>query len=108
MLVLWCVVKGEVFDWRHAELYPGDHADKILLGKSGMWYWPLAAGSFPIFFILRMVVFFGLWYMFFVWIRKEMLAEDINGGTAHWYTARKLSAIFLVIFAVSSSVAAWD
>lgn len=108
MLVLWFIVKGEVFHWSHADLYVGEHADKILLGKSGMWYWPLAAGSFPIFFILRMVIFFGLWYMFFIWIRREMLAEDINGGVEHWYTARKLSAIFLVIFAVSSSVAAWD
>ncbi|MDZ7646310.1 MAG: hypothetical protein U5K54_03495 [Cytophagales bacterium] len=37
-----------------------------------------------------------------------MLAEDIEGGTQHWYSARKLSAIFLIIFGVSSSVAAWD
>lgn len=110
MLVLWFVVKGDVFHWTHAELYDpsSHHFDKILTGKSGMWYWPMAAGSFPIFFILRMVIFFGLWYLFFIWIKKEMLDEDINGGTAHWYTARKLSAIFLVIFAVSSSVAAWD
>jgi hypothetical protein len=37
-----------------------------------------------------------------------MLAEDINGGTEHWLTARKWSAIFLIIFAVSSSISAWD
>ena len=37
-----------------------------------------------------------------------MLAEDLDGSTEHWYSARKLSAIFLVIFAVSSSVSAWD
>lgn len=37
-----------------------------------------------------------------------MLDEDINGGTAHWTKARSLSAVFLVIFAVSSSVGAWD
>lgn len=37
-----------------------------------------------------------------------MLAEDINGDVRHWYKTRKLSAIFLVIFAVTSSVAAWD
>jgi len=68
----------------------------------------MAAGSFPIFFITRMIVFFGLWYLFFTWIKKEMLAQDLDGSLEHWYTARKLSAIFLVIFAVSSSVAAWD
>src|SRR5438046_8323061 len=55
-----------------------------------------------------MVIFFGLWYMFFMQIKKEMLAEDIDGSVDHWFKARKLSAIFLVIFAVSSSVSAWD
>jgi hypothetical protein len=108
-LVLWFVVKQDVFHWTHSNLYvEGDHYDEVLKGKSGFFYWPLAAGSFPLFFILRMVVFFALWYLFFTWIKKEMLAEDLDGSTEHWYTARKYSAIFLVIFAVSSSVAAWD
>src|SRR6478736_7758558 len=60
------------------------------------------------YFIARMVIFFGLWYMFFIWIKKEMLAEDVDGSVQHWYSARKLSAIFLIIFAVSSSMSAWD
>ena len=55
-----------------------------------------------------MVVFFGLWYLFFSWIKKEMTAEDLDGNVQHWKNSRKYSAIFLVIFAVSSSVAAWD
>jgi hypothetical protein len=108
MLVSWFIVKSDVFHWTHADLYSGDHADQILIGKSGLWFWPLEAGSFPIFYILRMIVFFGLWYMFFVWIKREMLSEDIDGGVNHWKKARKYSAIFLVIFAVSSSIAAWD
>jgi len=109
-LVLWFVVKGDIFHWTHSDLFKegGADYDKVIAGKAGFFYWPLAAGSFPLFFILRMIVFFGLWYLFFVWIKKEMLAEDIDGSTEHWYTARKLSAIFLVIFAVSSSVSAWD
>jgi hypothetical protein len=102
------LVKGNVFHWTHADLYEAPHIDEILLGKSALWFWPLEAGSFPVFYLVRMIVFFGLWYMFFIWIRREMLAEDIEGGTKHWFKARKYSAIFLVIFAVSSSVAAWD
>ncbi|MBI3482263.1 MAG: quinol:cytochrome C oxidoreductase [Bacteroidetes bacterium] len=109
MLVLWFVVKGDLFHWTHSDLYAkGDHFDKVLNGKSGFFYWPLAAGSFPIFFIGRMIIFFGLWYLFYTWIKKEMLAEDLDGSIEHWYSARKLSAIFLIIFAVSSSVSAWD
>jgi len=109
MLVLWFVVKADVFHWTHHDLYvEGAGFDAIINGKSGYFFWPLAAGGFPLFFVLRMIVFFGLWYLFFVWIKKEMLAEDINGGTAHWTKARSLSAVFLIIFAVSSSIAAWD
>ena len=109
MLVLWFVVKADVFHWTHHDLYvEGAGFDEIINGKSAYFFWPLEAGGFPLFFILRMVVFFGLWYLFFIWIKKEMLAEDVNGGTAHWTKARSLSAIFLVIFAVSSSIAAWD
>lgn len=107
MLVLWFVVKADVFHWTHADLYV-EGGDEILTEKSGYFFWPLAAGGFPLFYIVRMVVFFGLWYLFFVWIKKEMMAEDIDGSTAHWFKARSLSAIFLVVFAVSSSVAAWD
>ncbi len=107
--VLWFIVKGDLFHWTHSNLYaPGEHFYKIINGKAGFFFWPMAAGSFPVFFIVRMIVFFGLWYLFFTWIKKEMLAEDLDGSTEHWYTARKLSAIFLVIFAVSSSVSAWD
>ncbi len=109
MLVLWFVVKADVFHWTHHDLYvEGAGFDAIINGKSGYFFWPLDAGGFPLFYILRMVIFFALWYLFFVWIKREMLAEDIDGGTAHWTKARSLSAVFLVIFAVSSSIAAWD
>ncbi|MEQ9412245.1 MAG: quinol:cytochrome C oxidoreductase, partial [Cyclobacteriaceae bacterium] len=109
MLVLWFIVKADVFHWTHHDLYvEGEGFDAIINGKSAYFFWPLEAGGFPLFYVMRLVVFFGLWYMFFIWIKKEMLAEDINGGTAHWTKARSLSAVFLVIFAVTSSIAAWD
>ncbi|HCW05788.1 MAG TPA: quinol:cytochrome C oxidoreductase [Cytophagales bacterium] len=110
MLVLWFFVKGDIFHWTHHGLFDPNSGDfdKIINGKAGFFYWPMAGGSFPIFFIARMIIFFGLWWLFLVLIRKEMLAEDIDGSTQHWFTARKFSAIFLIIFAVSSSVSAWD
>ncbi len=110
MLLSWFVVNHDVFHWTSASLYAplSEGGDKIIQGKAAMWYWPLEIGSFPLFYVLRIVVFFGLWIMFFMWIKKEMLAEDIDGDINHWYKARKYSAIFLVIFAVTSSIAAWD
>jgi hypothetical protein len=110
MLVSWFIVKHDVFHWTHADLYRpvAEGGDKIIQGKSGLWYWPMASGTIPVFYIARMVIFFGLWYMFFLWIKKEILTQDEDGSVEHWYSARKFSAIFLIIFAVSSSVAAWD
>ena len=111
MLALWFVVKGDLFHWTDASLYVkgGEHYDKILDGKKAFFFIPFSSSTtFPVFYIVRMVLFFGLWYLFFTWIKKEMLAEDINGGVQHWFNSRKLSAVFLIIFAVSSSVAAWD
>jgi hypothetical protein len=110
MLVIWFVAKGDLFHWTHHDLYQVGSADydAILDKKAIYFFWLGEKGGFPTFYILRMVIFFGLWYWFYTMIKKHMLAEDIEGGTQHWSSARKLSAIFLVIFAVSSSVAAWD
>ncbi len=110
MLVLWFVVKGDVFHWTHANLYlsEAEGGDKIIKGKGAYFFWPMENGTFPIFYIARLVVFFGLWYMFFIWIKKEMLAEDLDGSIKHWSTARAYSAVFLIVFGVTSSVVAWD
>ncbi len=108
-LVLWFVTKHDVFHWTHAGLYTqGEHFDKIIAKKAPFFFWPLAGGTFPLFFILRMVLFFTMWYMFLVWIRKQMLAEDLDKDTKYWHKSQVLSTVFLIFFGVSSSVAAWD
>lgn len=110
MLVSWFFVNHDIFHWTHSTLYAEgtDTFDKIINGKAAFWYWPMELGSFPLFYVARMVIFFGLWYWFFKMIKDHMLAEDIEGGFDHWKKARSLSAIFLVVFAVSSSISAWD
>jgi hypothetical protein len=111
MLGLWFLVKGDIFHWSHSSLYaPGAEFDPIINGKGGFFYWPLDKGTFPAFFIARMVIFFGMWYLFFTWIKKQMLSEDLESGvtTKYWLKARGLSTWFLLFFAVSSSVSAWD
>jgi hypothetical protein len=110
-LVLWFITHHDIFHWTHSYLYDKSNSetfDEIIAGKAPFFFWPGEAGGFPVFFILRMVVFFALWIWFFYSIRKNMLAEDQIGGTSFWYKNRSLSAWFLVFFAISSSVAAWD
>lgn len=111
MLGLWFLVKGDLFHWTHADLYKaGEGFDPIINGKGGFFFWPLDKGTFPAFFIARMVIFFGMWYLFFTWIKKQMLSEDLESGvtTKFWLKARGISTWFLLFFAVSSSVSAWD
>lgn len=109
-LVLYFVAGHDLFHWTHDSLYDksGADFDPIINGKAPFFFWPLAGGSFPVFFLGRMVLFFGMWYWFFTLIRKNMVAEDLDPSTSYWFKARSISAWFLVFFAVSSSICAWD
>lgn len=111
MLVMFFVAGTDIFHWTHLDLYKegGPHFDKIINAKKAYFFWPLDKNpSFPIFYIVRTLVYFALWIWFFMMIRKQSLAEDLDGSTSHWFKMRSLSAIFLVIFAVTSSTSAWD
>lgn len=109
MIVLWFVAGHDIFHWTHSQLYQeGEHFDPIINKKAPYFFFPGKAGGFPIFYIFRMVLFFGGWYAFFLMIRKNMLAEDIDPSTQYWYKNRVISAWFLIFFAVSSSACAWD
>lgn len=111
LLAIFMIGGHDLFHWTHTSLY--DKAsidyDSIIDGKKAYFFWPLQdSPSFPIFFILRLVLFFAVWYFLFLQIRKHSLAEDLEHSTERWKKNFQLSAIFLVFFAVSSSVAAWD
>lgn len=108
-LVLWFVTSGDVFHWTHASLYhEGAGGDEIIQKKAPFFFWPLHGGTFPVFFLFRMILFFGVWYWFLIQIRKNMLAEDIDPSTKYWHNNQVLSTVFLIFFGVSSSIAAWD
>jgi hypothetical protein len=110
MLILYFATSHDIFHWTHESLYnkTGDEYDPLIAKKAPFFFWPGEPGGFPIFYILRMVLFFGMWYMFFITIRRRMLAEDLEPNTQYWYQNRVTSTLFLIFFAVSSSIAAWD
>jgi hypothetical protein len=109
-LVLWFIVQHDVFHWTHHHLYEkgGEGFDKIIAKKAPFFFFPLEGGTFPVFFLLRMVVFFGGWFIFFRAVKNNMIEEDLNGTTSYWYKNRATATWFLLFFAVSSSVCAWD
>ncbi|HHL53118.1 MAG TPA: quinol:cytochrome C oxidoreductase, partial [Flammeovirgaceae bacterium] len=94
--------KHDLFHWTHEYLYDPNSPqyDPIIAGKQAYLNMP--------FYLARMVVFLVVWYMFFMYMKKHALAEDLEGGVDHWKKIRSASAWFLVFFAVSSSMAAWD
>ena len=111
LLISFLLFSHDIFHWTHHSLYDpaSEEFDSIINGKKGFFFWPLADHpSVPVFYLARMIIFFGLWYFFFMRLRKLALEEDLSGGTDKWYKMRSMSAIFLVIFAVTSSIAAWD
>ncbi|RAI90200.1 quinol:cytochrome C oxidoreductase [Algoriphagus yeomjeoni] len=110
MIVTFFVANHDLFHWTHAYLFDkaSPEYDHIIDGKGSFFYWPMAKGTFPVFYIFRMVLFFGFWVFFFKKFQQFTYNEDIIGGTSSWYKIRSWSAFFLIFFAVSSSISAWD
>jgi hypothetical protein len=116
MLILWVFAGHDIFHWTHDYLYGEKLAsgatnptyDPIISKKAPFFFWPLEGGKFPVFFLFRMVLFFGGWYWFFIMIRKNMTAEDLEASTSFWKKNVVLSTVFLIFFGISSSIAAWD
>jgi hypothetical protein len=108
---VYFIASHDLFHWTHHTLYDPSSPDfdSIINGKKAYFFWPMDDHpSFPIFFVARMVIFFAIWYFLFIKLKALAYEEDLSGGTDHWYKMRKVSAIFIVIFAVTSSISAWD
>lgn len=111
MVILYFLAGHDLFHWSHPDVYVegGSNFDAIINGKKAFFFWPASDHpGFPVFWFARLVIFFMVWYWMFTKIRKLSLQEDEIGGHTPFLKMRSLSAIFLVIFAVTSSIAAWD
>lgn len=104
MLILFVVpsTRHMIFHWTHDGIMDPTSAnyDSIIAGKS--WYL-----NFP-FFLVRMIIYFVIWYYLWLQIRKFSILEDQVGGLEYYYKSRNYSKIFLLFWAVTSSTAAWD
>ncbi|SMB97433.1 conserved hypothetical protein [Hymenobacter roseosalivarius DSM 11622] len=102
MLIVFFVGRHDLFHWTHDGIMTLGHEnyDAIVAGKSGFLNLP--------FYVIRMVTYLGIWWFFSERLRKLSLEEDINGGTEYFHKSINVGALFLVLFAVSSSMAAWD
>ncbi|WP_460924755.1 quinol:cytochrome C oxidoreductase [Pontibacter brevis] len=102
MLLIYLFGSHDIFHWTHEYLYDinDPRYDPIIAGKRG--YLNTA------FFLIRMALYFGLWIWFFMWLRRESINEDLYGGTSYYHKSIRISAMFLVVFGITSSTSAWD
>lgn len=124
LFILFVLSGHDLFHWTHSSLYgetlangqPNPEYDSILDGKSGYFFFPMSGASgFPMFFYLRLVLYFVLWVGMFFFLRRMSLQEDGLSDYKAYLKDPKLynkmvyySAVFLVVFAVTISTSSWD
>jgi hypothetical protein len=96
------LINHDLFHWT----MPG------IMDKGSKAYDPIVAGkggflSIP-FYLIRMASYLFIWWTFSQRLRQLSIQEDLNGGTSYFHTSITTSALFLVLFAVTSSMSAWD
>ncbi|OON69174.1 quinol:cytochrome C oxidoreductase [Hymenobacter sp. CRA2] len=102
LLLVFFASGHNLFHWRtEGIMEPGSaNYDAIIAGKAGF----LNIG----FYVGRMVAFIAIWWFFSKRLRDLSLQEDQLGGTGFWDKSINVSAMFLVLYAVTSSISAWD
>lgn len=102
LLITVLIGMHDIYHWTHSELYDinGDKYDALLAKKTGF----LNAG----FFSFRSIIYIALWIGLVFWFRKNSLALDKTGSIETYRKSKMISAIFLVVFAVTSSTCTWD
>jgi hypothetical protein len=86
----------QLYPWTHPEVA----AEPVVAAKHAYLNAP--------FFVFRLALFLGLWSFFALRLRRSSLAQDREGGLVHHQRQVRLSAIFMVLFAVSFSFASYD
>ena len=102
LIVIFLFGHHDIYHWTHADLYDkaSEHYDKILDGKKAFLNIP--------FFVIRLVLYGVIWAGSAFMLKKYAQEEDKIGGTENYWKSSKLSHVFLVLFAVTSSTGAWD
>ncbi len=102
LILIFIFGHHDLYHWTHPELYDkaSPEYDHILAGKSGFLNMP--------FYIIRIVAYAIIWIGFSMAFRKHSMMEDTDGNVEHYKKCVTLGAVFLVLFAVTSSTSAWD
>jgi len=97
LLVITLMDGAHVYQWMDPEVVAHDD---IIQGKT--------AYLNPVFFWIRTLIYFAVYFIFLRGFKKRSLEEDKIGGTDLHFMNYKKGALFLVFFAVFSSTSSWD
>tara|TARA_B100001750_G_scaffold248488_1_gene280180 strand:- start:5840 stop:7027 length:1188 start_codon:yes stop_codon:yes gene_type:complete len=91
-----------IYHWMDPELHDknSSHYDKVIAGKSGYLNIP--------FFLIRSFIYVFVWVYCSRKLKEFSLKEDLDSNIKWHNKSVTLSAVFIVFYAVSTSIAAWD
>ncbi|MEX0812416.1 MAG: hypothetical protein WD048_09370 [Chitinophagales bacterium] len=102
--------KQMIADGHHVEVDLSGLSDDALIENP--YYDPIIDGKKAFlnvpFYSFRIILYLFLWSMFYYLLRRVSLKEDEIGGIQPYKKSKMYSALFLVVFAVTSSTGAWD
>lgn len=105
MIIILALGMHHIYHWSHEELYDPNSPsyDAILDGKRSF----LNVG----FFLGRSVAYIAIWTGLIWLLRRNSIQSDLGTrqqGKQLYQTSKYIAAIFIVIFAVTSSTSSWD
>lgn len=102
LLTLTFMDGAHIYSWMDPEMTDpkSHHYDEIIAGKTPYLN--------KLFFWIRTLAYFGVYFIFLKGFRSRSLEEDRIGGTELHFKNYRKGATFLVFFAVFSSTSAWD
>jgi hypothetical protein len=95
ILILMIFGINHVYHWTH-EI----HHDPVISGKEAYLNIP--------FFVIRLVIYLSVWTLLTLKLRKLSKNSDIEDGLKFYNKSRTYAALFLVFFAISIVIFAWD
>ena len=88
---------NSLFQWTHADVVA---SSKVLQGKTSYLN--------TNFFAIRFAVMVAIWLLFYFIFRRQSLKQDMNNDQRHTTINIKFAAAFMPLFAITSSVFAFD
>ena len=92
----------DLYHWTHEGIMnpASENFDSILKGKEAYLNMPM--------FVIQLVAVFAVWILFTYLLRKASSLEDQNGGLKYFNRSNVLSAVFIVFFGITFSLATWS